>query len=64
VRVDMHLEDGVSASEVDRWVQTASILLSNGNAMDIGELRTARTGCAQTTGTVSGPVSIDRSTTT
>lgn len=31
----MHLADGVSESEVDRWVQTASILHSNGDAMDI-----------------------------
>ncbi|WP_323959645.1 molybdopterin-dependent oxidoreductase [Arthrobacter sp. JZ12] len=35
VRVDMHLEDGVTADEVDHWVQTASILHSNGDALDI-----------------------------
>jgi anaerobic selenocysteine-containing dehydrogenase len=34
-RVDDHLEDGVSAAEVDRWVQSASVLHSNGDAMDI-----------------------------
>ena len=36
VRVDQFLEDGVSEEEVDRWVQTASILHSNGDALDIG----------------------------
>ena len=35
VRVDSHLAEGVVAEEVDRWVQTASILHSNGDAMDI-----------------------------
>ncbi|MEJ7743838.1 MAG: hypothetical protein WKF73_15640 [Nocardioidaceae bacterium] len=34
-RVDTHLEDGVSPEQVDRWVQTASILHSNGDALDI-----------------------------
>src|SRR5919107_5276536 len=35
VRVDQFLEDGVSEADVDRWVQTASILHSNGDALDI-----------------------------
>jgi ferredoxin-nitrate reductase len=35
VRVDQFLEDGISEDEVDRWVQTASILHSNGDALDI-----------------------------
>ncbi|CAN5199287.1 nitrate reductase [soil metagenome] len=35
VRVDQFLEDGVSEDDVDRWVQTASILHSNGDALDI-----------------------------
>jgi ferredoxin-nitrate reductase len=35
VRVDQFLEDGVSEEEVDRWIQTASILHSNGDALDI-----------------------------
>jgi ferredoxin-nitrate reductase len=35
VRVDRFLEEGVSENEVDRWVQTASILHSNGDALDI-----------------------------
>ena len=34
-RVDTYLADGVSAEQVDRWVQTASVLHSNGDAMDI-----------------------------
>jgi ferredoxin-nitrate reductase len=34
-RVDQFLEEGLSEGEVDRWVQTASILHSNGDAMDI-----------------------------
>lgn len=34
-RVDHHLSDGITESEVDRWVQTASILHSNGDALDI-----------------------------
>jgi len=35
VRVDQFLEDGISKDEVDRWVQTASILHSNGDALDV-----------------------------
>ena len=35
VRVDTHLADGVREEDVDRWVQTASILHSNGDALDI-----------------------------
>ena len=36
VRVDQFLEDGTSEEEeVDRWVQTASILHSNGDAYDM-----------------------------
>ncbi|WP_138414650.1 molybdopterin oxidoreductase family protein [Sinomonas gamaensis] len=34
-RVDTHLAEGVSPEDVDRWVQTASLLHSNGDAMDI-----------------------------
>src|SRR3954447_3350889 len=35
VRVDSHLEAGVTAAAVDEWVPTASILHSNGDALDI-----------------------------
>ncbi|MET7600357.1 nitrate reductase [Streptomyces sp. NPDC005496] len=35
VRVDTHLADGVTPDEVDRWVRSASLLHSNGDAMDI-----------------------------
>ena len=35
VRVDTYLEDGVSEDDVDAWVQTASILHSNGDAFDV-----------------------------
>ena len=35
VRVDRHLAEGVDPEDVDRWVRTASILHSNGDAMDI-----------------------------
>jgi ferredoxin-nitrate reductase len=35
VRVDMQLADGIGEADVDRWVQSASILHSNGDAMDI-----------------------------
>jgi anaerobic selenocysteine-containing dehydrogenase len=35
VRVDTHLADGLEPEDVDRWVQSASILHSNGDAMDI-----------------------------
>jgi hypothetical protein len=35
VRVDRFLEEDVSEGDVDRWVQTASILHSNGDALDI-----------------------------
>jgi anaerobic selenocysteine-containing dehydrogenase len=35
VRVDRRLEGGVEEADVDRWVQSASLLHSNGDAMDI-----------------------------
>jgi ferredoxin-nitrate reductase len=35
VRVDQFLKEGVSEGDVDRWVQTASILHSNGDALDV-----------------------------
>lgn len=35
VRVDSHLAEGVTENDVDRWVPTASILHSNGDAMDV-----------------------------
>jgi anaerobic selenocysteine-containing dehydrogenase len=35
VRVDMHLAEGVAEADVQRWVRTASLLHSNGDAMDI-----------------------------
>jgi anaerobic selenocysteine-containing dehydrogenase len=35
VRVDTFLGSGVAESDVDRWVQSASLLHSNGDAMDI-----------------------------
>lgn len=35
IRVDTFLADGRDADDVDRWVQTASILHSNGDALDI-----------------------------
>lgn len=35
VRVDRYLAEGLGPDDVDRWVQTASILHSNGDAMDI-----------------------------
>src|SRR4051812_10436255 len=34
-RVDTYLESGVTPGAVDRWVQSASILHSNGDALDI-----------------------------
>src|SRR3954468_22410154 len=34
-RVDCHLAEGTTEDQVDRWVQTASLLHSNGDAMDI-----------------------------
>lgn len=34
-RVDQHLAEGVESGSVDRWVQSASILHSNGDALDI-----------------------------
>ncbi len=34
-RVDCHLAEGVTEDDVDRWVQTASILHSNGDGLDI-----------------------------
>jgi len=35
VRVDQFLGEGISEDDVDRWVRTASILHSNGDALDI-----------------------------
>jgi len=35
VRVDQFLQEGVREEDVDDWVQTASILHSNGDALDI-----------------------------
>ena len=35
VRVDTHLAEGVAPDDVDRWVQSASILHSNGDGLDI-----------------------------
>ena len=35
VRVDQYLEEGVPEDEVDRWVRSASLLHSNGDALDI-----------------------------
>ena len=35
VRVDTHLAEGVQVEDVDRWVQSASILHSNGDGLDI-----------------------------
>lgn len=34
-RVDEHLADGVADADVERWVQSASLLHSDGDAMDI-----------------------------
>jgi anaerobic selenocysteine-containing dehydrogenase len=34
-RVDMHLADGLAEQDVDRWVQSACVLCSNGCGMDI-----------------------------
>jgi len=34
-RVDTHLTEGVSETDVDRWVQSATILHSNGDGLDI-----------------------------
>ena len=38
VRVDTYLEAGVEPARVQRWVRTASILHSDGDAMDIAVL--------------------------
>jgi anaerobic selenocysteine-containing dehydrogenase len=35
VRVDQFLEDGVSEQDVDRWVQSACVLCSNGCGLDV-----------------------------
>src|ERR671932_2672191 len=35
VRVDTYLADGLGDGDVDAWVPTASILHSNGDALDI-----------------------------
>src|SRR3954452_21661356 len=35
VRVDSQLEDGLAEGDIERWVQTASLLHSNGDGLDI-----------------------------
>src|SRR4051794_39782928 len=35
IRVDQHLAEGLTEDDVDRWVQTASILHSNGDGLDL-----------------------------
>jgi ferredoxin-nitrate reductase len=35
VRVDVHLDEGVSEGDVEAWVPSASVFSSNGDAMDI-----------------------------
>lgn len=35
VRTDLHLAPGLTEADVERWVQSASLLHSNGDAMDI-----------------------------
>jgi anaerobic selenocysteine-containing dehydrogenase len=35
VRVDQHLSDGVAEADVERWVQSACVLCSNGCGMDV-----------------------------
>ena len=35
VRVDMHLDEGLTEDDIEHWVQSASILHSNGDALDI-----------------------------
>ena len=35
MRVDIFLEPGLSPDDVERWVQSASVLHSNGDALDI-----------------------------
>lgn len=35
VRVDMYLDEGLAEDDIDQWVQSASILHSNGDALDI-----------------------------
>src|SRR3954452_7562535 len=35
VRVDQYLVEGVAVDDVERWVRTASLLHSNGDAMDV-----------------------------
>ncbi|MFW6074755.1 MAG: molybdopterin oxidoreductase family protein [Chloroflexota bacterium] len=35
VRVDQYLEEGITPDDVDHWYQSASILTSNGDALDI-----------------------------
>lgn len=35
VRVDMHLDEGLTEDDIEHWIQSASILHSNGDALDI-----------------------------
>jgi hypothetical protein len=44
-RLDQYLE-GVAEQDVDRWVQSACVLCSNGCGLDIGSRTAAWWGCA------------------
>lgn len=46
VRVDMHLDEGLAEDDIDQWVQSASILHSNGDALDIAVKNQRIVGCA------------------
>src|SRR4051794_30952905 len=35
-RVDVHLEDGLAETDIERWVASACVLCSNGCGCDIG----------------------------
>jgi hypothetical protein len=55
VRVDEHLADGVEPGEVERWARTASLLHSNGDAMDGPTTGSTGAGSTRRTSTVGRP---------
>ena len=52
-RVDSYLSDGLTEEDVDRWVQSASILHSNGDGIDIAVKASASSASAAAPATAS-----------
>jgi hypothetical protein len=54
-RVDLHLEDGLTEADVERWVQSACVLCSNGCGCEIAVRGNAMVGVRGVAADVSAP---------